>query len=364
MILTASCVVPYLVARGWKDSVGPHQIVELGGRHRSFRVVGRDGAGLFVKQVRHAHPYLVSSLAREAACYALASAVDTVSPGRLMPKFLDYDAVWNVLTVALLPGETVWQFHAREFGFPLWLAAAQARALASIHSDSGLRFTREATATGLSRSTPAGLSIHLDGESVLQPLSAANATLLAGLRQSPDVIGRLDSLRRQWRAESLMHGDVRWENMLISAHESAPSLRLVDWELAELGDAGWDVAGVLASYLACGIMRGYFDARRRCGFLATGMAWRTIWPALGEFWWTYIRCRRLAREPARELLMRATGYAGARLIQTAFEQSFDAIRVDAAAIELCRVGWYALHDPGGAIDRWFGMRRGTGVSSN
>lgn len=52
-----------------------------------------------------------------------------------------------------------------------------------------------------------------------------------------------------WEATSLIHGDLRWTNVLY-ANPGAPHVRLVDWELSCLGDPAWDVGSVLADILS------------------------------------------------------------------------------------------------------------------
>lgn len=57
----------------------------------------------------------------------------------------------------------------------------------------------------------------------------------------------LEELRLEWRAAAPMHGDVKFDNVLVAAdHDAAdPEVVLVDWELAGLGPPAWDLAGVL-----------------------------------------------------------------------------------------------------------------------
>lgn len=63
----------------------------------------------------------------------------------------------------------------------------------------------------------------------------------------PQLPEALDSLLSSWQFETLIHGDMRWENCLVRTDRD--TIHFVDWELANLGDGAWDVAGILHSSL-------------------------------------------------------------------------------------------------------------------
>ena len=72
--------------------------------------------------------------------------------------------------------------------------------------------------------------------------------LADAVRGVPELAEGLRRLRRAWRREAVVHGDVRWDNALVE-HDPATARErvvLVDWEFLDIGEAGWDVAGALA----------------------------------------------------------------------------------------------------------------------
>ncbi|MGH9694429.1 MAG: hypothetical protein ACRD5Z_09825, partial [Bryobacteraceae bacterium] len=83
-------------------------------------------------------------------------------------------------------------------------------------------------------------------------------------------------------------------------------LRLVDWELADAGDAAWDCANVMQYYWGQWVSVG-----------APGPeAWNALAAALRNFWSAYSG----GDEGAQPRFGRATRFTGARMIQTAYEQ--------------------------------------------
>lgn len=60
-----------------------------------------------------------------------------------------------------------------------------------------------------------------------------------------------EAFRACWRPEVPMHGDVKFDNVLVGRTGGNPRHRLVlvDWELAGLGLAAWDLAGIVDGLL-------------------------------------------------------------------------------------------------------------------
>ena len=87
----------------------------------------------------------------------------------------------------------------------------------------------------------------------LADLTAAHAELLQILQTDVTFAARFDQLAKCWRTEALIHGDVRFDNTLIQVTElgdvSSIKLWIVDWEMVQIGDPAWDVAGALQDFL-------------------------------------------------------------------------------------------------------------------
>jgi aminoglycoside phosphotransferase (APT) family kinase protein len=67
---------------------------------------------------------------------------------------------------------------------------------------------------------------------------------------------QLDELRTGWRHEALIHFDLSGDNVLLGDSSSGePAVRLIDWELAGLGDPMYDVGSVLSQMLTHALRR-------------------------------------------------------------------------------------------------------------
>jgi Ser/Thr protein kinase RdoA (MazF antagonist) len=74
------------------------------------------------------------------------------------------------------------------------------------------------------------------GNPLLRPLLdhlASRPALVAGLRRA----------RGAWRKVALIHGDLKYDNILIN---SSNRIVVIDWEMAAIGDPAWDLAGLMS----------------------------------------------------------------------------------------------------------------------
>ena len=67
------------------------------------------------------------------------------------------------------------------------------------------------------------------------------------LRGDRRVTHFIDMTRRFWHQQCLIHGDIKFSNIL--APEARNPIQIIDWELLSLGDPLWDIAGFAASLL-------------------------------------------------------------------------------------------------------------------
>ena len=358
MFLTASNLVHYLLASGRisHESVvdGDFIAVEAGRRNRNFKVIRRQGRGFFIKQIQSPDPQAVATLRREAACYQLVESNPSLTAlGRLMPTLVGYDAKRSILLVELLPGdESLSAYHHRLGRFPEEIGAALGRALGACHSEAGHILLKQAAPAVFPRQVPWILSIHSTNPAFFTGLSAANQKLLEIVTQNPDFPTQLDQLRSGWCFDSLIHGDIKWENCIMChAANGDPELRIVDWELADYGDACWDVGGLLQAYLVHWVLAMPLHAGgepthwvREAPFKFEAMQ-----PSIRAFWREYIAARGVAPQASRPLLTRCVQYCGARLIQTAYEYLASSPQMNSCGITLLQISANILKNPQAAI---------------
>jgi hypothetical protein len=338
----------YLLRRGLLEPetiVGGELVVrEVSSRNRNFAVEATAGPSYLLKQGRSAEG--AATVAREATVYE-----ELVGRGgelrSHLPGFVDYDREERVLVLELLRGaEDLRARHHRLKAFPVVLGEALGGALGLLH--------RETRATYPEAPPPWVLSLHRPDTSVFRDISAANVELIKIVQNAEGLGGGLDELRDGWRVETLIHQDVKWDNCLI---DGDGTLRLIDWELAVAGDPGWDLGSALGQYLGFWLF----------SIPVTGSEPPVRFPALARYPLDAMKdalracCERYAQtsgagsELAGEELQRAVAYAGARLIQSAFEVSQFDQRLGSAAVLHLQLGANLIQRPGEAADRLLGL---------
>jgi aminoglycoside phosphotransferase (APT) family kinase protein len=296
-------VAAYLLQRrlvGRRSIVaGRLRISDVSSRNRNFRVRGGPAESYLLKQGIVADS--AASLRNEAALYRRLSGGGG-APAACVPTLHRYDAARGILVLEWISGgEDLDALQRRRRGCPPVLAAALGRALATIHAIAP-------DAEALRDDPPWVLALHRPPLEALRYLSAASVELVTLLQREARLGAALDALREQWRVEALVHRDVKWANCI--AHPPpggvrATRIRLVDWEMAGWGDPAFDVGSAFSDVAASSLDGGRAPAG----------------PVAGALWSAYVRARGLGARAADELLERSLRFAGARLVQSAYEHT-------------------------------------------
>ncbi|HYZ86629.1 MAG TPA: aminoglycoside phosphotransferase family protein [Bryobacteraceae bacterium] len=77
-------------------------------------------------------------------------------------------------------------------------------------------------------------------------LPKRSSALLIKLAQSPLYRQAFRRAQLDWRPICLVHGDLRLSNVLVDRTGEKAGVKLIDWELACVGDPAWDVGSFLA----------------------------------------------------------------------------------------------------------------------
>jgi len=187
-------------------------------------------------------------------------------------------------------------------------------------------------------------------------ISPANYETLSIIQGEPDVCRRLDELEESWQGLTLIHGDIKGDNILwvTSKSSSQGSIKIVDWELVQRGDPAWDVAGYFQDVLL------YWLSSLPQGdsvedMIAKGKRpLRTLQPLLRAFWRGYSAVAGRNNE-TNVLLSRSVRYTGGRLIQSAYEMSSIASALPLRAILTLQLSANLLDDPESAQVQLLGI---------
>lgn len=330
MFLTVYNLPHYLISKGIisAESVvgGDFAVAEAGRRNRNFKVLRRKHPGLFVKQIKSPEAQAIATLQREAAFYRTVGSSQAYASIRgMVPGFVDFDDRRRALTVNLIEdSESLAERHMREGAYREDLASLLGERLGQIHSQGAAMAVDPALRHLFTYQLPWPMMLDQIGYTLLDNLGPIGPALSKAIRQMPALQSLLSELRPIWQYDSLVHGDMKWDNCMIKEGPAGErQLKIVDWELADIGDGAWDVAAVFKEYVAVITV----NAHQRETAAATGapgsraIQIEELQPSIRAFWNAYVESRRLP--DSSSYLNRAVRFTGARMVIGVLEYLFN-----------------------------------------
>jgi hypothetical protein len=328
MFLTAYNLPHYLLSKGLIDSqslvAGDFAIAEAGRRNRNFKVLRHRSPGLFVKQIKTTEAQAIYTIEREAAFYRAVQSDPKYARIRgLIPKFVDYDARRHALTLSLADNtESMQERQMRENKYGEDTARVLGSALALVHSH-GTSIVADPTSRSLYNcQLPWPLTFDQAGYQMFEGFGPIGRSLAAGIRQFPSLQPLLSALRAEWRYDSLIHNDMKWDNCLLKIQsQGGPELTIVDWELVDIGDGAWDVATIFKEYVMAMLMNA--SAREMAAAqkypAPPTVTLETLRPSVRAFWEAYAAGRGFSAIEAHVTLLRAVRLTAGRMIVAVLE---------------------------------------------
>jgi hypothetical protein len=342
-VLTRRAAVHHLLRLGL---ISPRDVVERTitateyvGRNHLVQVEIGGAPGYVIKQPRVLGTHDAVTMWTEAAIFWL-SANDPLFAelARWMPRYHHYQESNSLLTTErIAPAVPLYAMLAGSTPVDPRTLHELGRVFALLHGPVSTCLRSEGTRR-LFRTGPAwALTLGMPNQS-FTPTTQASHAVIARLREHPDATAALARAREDWRDAHLIHGDAKSANVLVLPDGS---IRVIDWEIAAVGDGLWDIAGFVHSLL----VPGYGEIAD----LET--AERRARPLLDALWDGYAGA--LAEPPPgddpRVTMLRL---AGTRLIQTCLESSVFTETIDPQLDGTLRMGIELLTRPELARARW------------
>lgn len=222
--------------------------VPCGRSHAVLRVELGGAPVLSVKLFGPSRGATEGSAAAELLVRALAPQVPALAA--LVPQGLDSGDP-HLLIAQWVAGQPAWEAERDAVpegatGLPA-VSAQLVPLLAAMHRATARHLRQEPSPDGtaqapvLDRSLPWILRL-VDGDSLAELWSNPLITdVLAQILAKPDLVSGLRRARAAWRPVGLIHGDCKLDNVIIG---DGGAIRLIDWEMARLGDPAWDLAAL------------------------------------------------------------------------------------------------------------------------
>lgn len=363
---TVDTVVPYLVNQQMVSAdaivAGDLEVVDAGRRNQNLKVIRRDGPSYLIKQPGEGERGTLATLRAEAAFYRHCFSGSGLEQMRgILPRFHGCDAERDLLTLELIEGRPLWDRNADVPPAESLAGCAKelGEAVGTLH-----RLFREPVscrATSMSElhaDPPWILGVHRPAPEAFASISPANLQVLKMLQQNAPITAGLDRLSAGWTADTVIHNDLKGDNVLISsAGDERPQVRLVDWEMVQVGDGAWDVGSMLRDFLGYWLLSVPLTADLTPEQMLEGCTWplASMHPAARAFWDGYRASACLDSAIAGEFLQRSVCFAAARLVQAAYELSLTSQQPSNLAIAMLQLAANILADPQEASLHLFGI---------
>lgn len=359
MLLNTESLCYYLLDRNLieQDTVmrGDFTTVSAPTRNNIFKVLSRTGRNLFLKQVSTFDAHAVSILKREAMAYQFISThPEYAALAAIIPSFIDYDKDRHVLAVSYFPDHnSVHEYFFSQRGVVPAFASKQAEIMASFH----FPVKETADTSAFPHTLPWILLLEEQGH-YISPEGKPNNDLVGMIRGNAELMTMLNAVKNDWKKDTFIHGDIKWTNFITPANATdASTMKLVDWEIADIGDAWWDVAGLLQSFLSTWLfgMDNTVANVHRLQPAMTPFDIEQVKPAAAHFWKTYIAARNLSPVEEQAAIAKTMRYTAARMLQTSIEGIVQTPQVYPNNVRILQVAFNILKSPELAAQELFGI---------
>jgi hypothetical protein len=363
--LTVDTVIPYLIERNLVSVAsiveGDLEVIDAGRRNQNLKIVRRHGPSYLIKQPGEGERATDATLSREASFYNYCLLDPGVPNMRaLLPAVRGWDENRCLLMLELIDGGPLWAHYARTPApeFSSDAAAPLGDALGTVHRLFGEQPSWPVWMTGLPATPPWILFAHRPTPEFLAGLSPANSEVLKMLQKDRRMAGGLDSLRTEWAANTLIHNDIKGDNILVTARDNeGVRVRIIDWELIQIGDAAWDVGGVFRDFLEYWLLTVPLSGDLTPEQMLDGaqLPLAKLHPAARAFWHAYRTSTRMDSNSAGTFLLRSLRFAAARMAQAAYELSSSVREPSNLAVAMLQLAVNILADARHASIHLFGI---------
>jgi aminoglycoside phosphotransferase (APT) family kinase protein len=362
---TVDTITPYLIERNLVglDAIveGDLEIIDVGRRNQNLKIVRRRGSSYLIKQAGEGEFATSATLRCEAWFYAHCLSDPGAAALRdFLPALHAWDEDRGLLVLELVDGHPLWVHYAGtpDPEFSSDAAAPLGDALGTLHRVFRQSDSRPGWMAELATAPPWILFADRPTPDMYARLSPAHTQVLRILQKNGPVTLGLDRLRREWLTETVIHNDMKGDNVLASAMtENGIRVRIIDWELIQIGDPAWDVGAVFRDFLNYWLLSVPLSGDLSPEEMLEGahVPLATLHPAVRAFWQAYRAAAQLDAEVDGIFLLRSLRFAAARMAQGAYELSSNMAEPSNLAVAMLQLAANLLADPREASIHLFGI---------
>jgi hypothetical protein len=278
-------------------------------------------------------------LLRELAVYEAVRDGCPATAARL-PRDVRWSPNTGEIEMEAVPAGDLADLVAARAGLDPMVMAAVGRAVGEFHAEAAA-LARDAPPSAWVRG---GIVFDRPAPAHMRLLSGAGMKLLKALQRAERLRARLAGLAPP-SADSLIHGDLRWENVLVADDLEPPGVWLVDWETGGAGERAWDagcIAAACVSAWLCSIPEIAGVPPELLVSEAT-LPMDAMAPGLDAYWAAY---RSAAPVPVGDAWAeRCVQLAAVRLVHAGFERTAFETGLRPSAVAHLQIASHILDEP-------------------
>jgi thiamine kinase-like enzyme len=363
MLLTEYNICHYLLEKGMLELktliAGTFTARRNDSRNNNFIINKEfDENKYFIKQVKANDLEKIETLRTEAACYQLANtdAHYKVLKG-FLPAFHYYDSLNNVLIIEQVKDAfSIHDFYFQMGEFKTNLPELLADTLASYHTAVNQQLQqfphfRQIKPWVFTLATAPPVWPY-------SPQPSVEQQIIQLIFKNVEFVQLLRQLETEWQPGTLIHNDVKFNNFLLNydyENKKINSVKLIDWELADIGDPLWDAAAVMQNYLLLWINT---DVPEQPGMQTPfkKIKLEEVQPCINTFWKRYMQQLKFDQAQQRLFLTKAVKYAALKLIYSCFEMAPGSATLQPTNVKMLQMSFNILRSPENAAVQLFGIK--------
>jgi thiamine kinase-like enzyme len=316
----------------------------------------QDHNSLFVKQMG-TDAVSAGQFQREINAYALFKNNDEYEAlANLVPDLLDYDDENNIIITRLLPeAKNLSEYYMLTKNFDINLAKEQAHILSACH----IMPDTKTDTSGFPKILPWVFRLNQFKAGDFFVGNEASTNIIQLIKDNNVLQNSLIDLAASWQYTHLIHGDIKWINFLATTNnENKLTQKLIDWELADMGDPLWDVAGLLQSYISIWLL-GFDNNNPYSNELPDNMKpfdMRKLQPSAQALLKEYMTLQQYPEEYHSYFYDRVMRLTAARIIQTSVEGTTYHSKIEANYMRCIQLAFNIMKDPMAALDELFNIK--------
>ncbi len=314
--------IEYLVKNGLinRSEIQSVKISDMSRRNNNKKMMRKNEVSYFIKQPYHRYADGEKSFLNEILFYSLVKNNEKYYFCRsISPALIHHEIKNHILIIEFINKKNYinHKIYQKSFsGLRELTNRSLGKSLALLHHSDYSSVENELY---MPRNLPILIKIVQPTTDSIPYLSPANFKLLKIIHQDTNLFNIVESFKQTWKCHTLIHGDMRLDNIITFSRENKYETIFIDWEYATYGDPAWDVGCVFQEYLIQWIQ--ILDTGHNYSLDQTiensNDVLNQVLINIRQFWKSY-KNSSMIKDPL-DFLKKCIFYCSARLIQTSYE---------------------------------------------